>query len=108
MDIGNLLRSTRNRHGLTQARLALRAGTDQAFISRVERGTVSPTIETAQRLFAAMGEELAGTVTRSRWQDSDVDAYRAQRRLTADQRLAQALPGCAFAAELRGAAVDHE
>ena len=58
MDAAELIRRTRERHGLSQKRLALRAGTDQAAISRIERGRVSPTVETVERLLAAMGEQL--------------------------------------------------
>lgn len=58
MDVAEFLRSTRVKHGLSQRALALRAGTGQAAISRIERGEVSPTTETLQRLLAAMGEEL--------------------------------------------------
>jgi transcriptional regulator with XRE-family HTH domain len=39
--------------------LALRAGTDQAAISRIERGETSPSLETVERLLAAMGERLS-------------------------------------------------
>lgn len=53
-----MIRRTRKRHGLSQKRLALRAGTDQAAISRIERGQVSPTVETVERLLTAMGEQL--------------------------------------------------
>jgi transcriptional regulator with XRE-family HTH domain len=42
---------------LTQRRLALRAGTTQAAISRIERGIVSPTFATLRELMLAMGEE---------------------------------------------------
>lgn len=58
MDGARLIRQTRERHGLSQSRLALRAGTDQAAISRIERGQVSPAVETVERLLAAMGEQL--------------------------------------------------
>lgn len=58
MDAGSLLKETRKRHGISQRSLALRAGTDQAAISRIERGEVSPTLETVERLLAAMGERL--------------------------------------------------
>ena len=56
--IGGLLRHARERHGVTQAHLAARARTSQAAISRIERGRVSPTIETARELFDLLGEEL--------------------------------------------------
>jgi transcriptional regulator with XRE-family HTH domain len=53
-----LIRSTRERAGLSQRQLAVRAGTTQAAVSRLERGVVSPTIETLRQLLLAMGEEL--------------------------------------------------
>ncbi|MEX0972440.1 MAG: helix-turn-helix domain-containing protein [Solirubrobacterales bacterium] len=53
-----LISKTRKRHGLSQRGLALRAGTDQAAISRIERGEISPRVETVERLLAAMGETL--------------------------------------------------
>jgi transcriptional regulator with XRE-family HTH domain len=58
MDVATLVRRARKRHGLSQHSLALRAGTDQAAISRIERGEVSPSVETVGRLLAAMGERL--------------------------------------------------
>jgi transcriptional regulator with XRE-family HTH domain len=42
---------------LSQRRLALRAGTTQAAVSRIERGIVSPTFTTLRELMLAMGEE---------------------------------------------------
>lgn len=59
--IGQALRDARRRHGVTQAGLAARAGTSQAAISRLERETVSPTVETLQRLFDVLGEALVLT-----------------------------------------------
>jgi transcriptional regulator with XRE-family HTH domain len=58
MDVAQLIRETRKRHGVSQRSLALRAATDQAAISRIERGEISPSLETAERLLAAMGERL--------------------------------------------------
>jgi transcriptional regulator with XRE-family HTH domain len=55
---GQLLRDARARHGLTQKQLAIRARTSQAAISRIERGLVSPTVETLEKLLAMMNEEL--------------------------------------------------
>lgn len=54
-----LLRQARIERGLDQATLARRAGTTQTYISRVERGAVSPSIKTLDRLLAAMGWQLA-------------------------------------------------
>jgi len=55
---GSVIRGARKRHGLSQQRLALRAGTRQSAISRLERDEVSPTIETMELLLNAMGETL--------------------------------------------------
>lgn len=58
MRIGEVVKQARGRHGVSQQTLALRAGTDQAAISRIERGEISPSVETVERLLAAMGERL--------------------------------------------------
>lgn len=58
MEPGELLRTVRRRHGLTQAQLAARARTSQAAISRIERGLVSPSVATLAQLLDLMGEEL--------------------------------------------------
>ncbi len=58
MRVGEKIRQTRKRHGLSQQVLALRAGTDQAAVSRIERGEISPSVETVERLLAALGERL--------------------------------------------------
>jgi transcriptional regulator with XRE-family HTH domain len=57
MDPDELVRSTRERLRLSQRQLALRAGTTQAAVSRIERGLVSPTFATLRQLMLAMGEE---------------------------------------------------
>jgi transcriptional regulator with XRE-family HTH domain len=84
---GELLRGTRERHGLSQRRLARRAGTTQAAVSRIERGLVSPSLDTLERLLGAMGWELDMQPRRSRWQDHDAEALREWGRLTPQQRL---------------------
>lgn len=58
MQAGELLRGARERHGLTQSQLAIRARTSQAAISRIERGFVSPTVEMLEKLLDLVGEEL--------------------------------------------------
>jgi transcriptional regulator with XRE-family HTH domain len=57
-DLALLLRRTRERHGLSQRRLALRTGTSQDAISRIERGVESPTVERFAQILLAMGENL--------------------------------------------------
>src|SRR5947199_7123682 len=55
---GILLREARGRQGLSQRRLAIRAGTSQDAISRIERGVESPTIERFTRLMLMLGEQV--------------------------------------------------
>jgi transcriptional regulator with XRE-family HTH domain len=53
-----LLRAARARHGISQRRLALRAGTSQDAISRIERGVELPTLERLGNLLTVLGERL--------------------------------------------------
>jgi transcriptional regulator with XRE-family HTH domain len=53
-----LLREARARSGISQRRLALRAGTSQDAISRIERGVESPTLERLTNLLLVLGERL--------------------------------------------------
>jgi transcriptional regulator with XRE-family HTH domain len=55
---GQLLKEARRRHGVSQARLAARAGTTQSAISRIESEKVSPTFETLHELLYLLGEDL--------------------------------------------------
>ncbi|HWM53894.1 MAG TPA: helix-turn-helix transcriptional regulator [Solirubrobacterales bacterium] len=55
LDLGALLRETRRGQGLSQHRLAVRAGTSQDAISRLERGVEAPTLERFSQLMLAMG-----------------------------------------------------
>lgn len=55
---GELLREARRRHGVSQKRLAMRAGTTQSAISRIERDGVSPSVETLRELLYLLGEDL--------------------------------------------------
>jgi transcriptional regulator with XRE-family HTH domain len=58
MSPGQLIREARERHQLSQERLALRAGTRQSAISRLERDDLSPSVDTLDLLLKAMGEQL--------------------------------------------------
>jgi transcriptional regulator with XRE-family HTH domain len=55
---GQLLKRARERHGVSQKRLAMRAGTTQSAISRIERDRVSPSVETLRELLYLLGEDL--------------------------------------------------
>jgi transcriptional regulator with XRE-family HTH domain len=59
--LGHLLRARRQAAGLSQDVLARDSGLNQAQISRVERGVVSATVDTIERLFAALGLQLRFT-----------------------------------------------
>lgn len=100
MDAGELLREARRRHGLTQRQLAIRARTSQAAISRIERGLVSPTIETLQKLLAMVNEELVLDARRIDWgHDRTLNQLSLARSV--GQRIAQAEAFDDFARLLR-------
>ncbi len=48
----------RTEAGLTQAELAIRMSTTQSAIARMEGGGTRPTLETLEKLAAAIGQEL--------------------------------------------------
>jgi transcriptional regulator with XRE-family HTH domain len=54
---GQLLRGLRDGR-LSQEALALRAGTSQSYVSRVEAGDVIPTLRQAEHLFNCLGYQL--------------------------------------------------
>jgi transcriptional regulator with XRE-family HTH domain len=53
--IGNVLRAKREKLAVSQEVLAERAGVDRTYISILERGLKSPTVETLERICAALG-----------------------------------------------------
>lgn len=57
-DIAMQVVELRERHGFTQSELAERTGIDQADISRIERGSTSPTARTLQRIADALDADL--------------------------------------------------
>jgi hypothetical protein len=90
MRVGEAIRQTRKHHGLSQSVLALRAGTDQAAVSRIEREEISPAVETVERLLAAMGEQLdLGSKPLER--DYDPLHMRAMLERTPEERLRLAI-----------------
>lgn len=62
LKIGGVLREAREQQGLSQRRLALRAGTSQDAISRIERGVEAPTLERFAQLLVALGRRPVLTV----------------------------------------------
>jgi ribosome-binding protein aMBF1 (putative translation factor) len=55
-DLALALIQLRERHGFTQIQLAERCGVNQADISRIERGSTSPTARTLQRIADALAD----------------------------------------------------
>ena len=77
MDTATLIRSARERAGMTQALLADRAGTSAPTISAYEHGTREPRADVLLRLLAAVGLEpvlVASTTGNARYVDLYCDA----------------------------------
>jgi len=53
--VGETVRSLRHKAGMAQERLALQAGLDRTYMSALERGRYSPTIETIYKLLPQLG-----------------------------------------------------
>lgn len=90
MTPGELIRSARTRHGLSQERLARRVGTRQSAISRLERDELSPSVETLSLLMKAMGERLE-LATEPLEREYDPLHRKAQAQRSPEERLALAI-----------------
>jgi transcriptional regulator with XRE-family HTH domain len=101
LEPGRLLREARIRHGVSQERLAIRAGTTQSAISRIEQERVSPTVKTLTELLHLLGEDL---VLEARQQDTGIDLTLNRRNLelTPEQRVAKGLEFADFVRHNRG------
>lgn len=53
--IGDAIRDARTKAGLTQEAVAARAGMDRAYVSLIEQGRSSPTVERLFRICDAIG-----------------------------------------------------
>jgi transcriptional regulator with XRE-family HTH domain len=98
---GRLLREARLRHGLSQQRLARRAGTTQSAISRIEQERISPTVQTMAELLHLMGEELVLNAER-RETGVDLTLNRANLELTPEERVQKGLEFADFVRTNRG------
>ena len=87
---GRLLREARIRHGVSQQSLAIRAGTTQSAISRIEQDRASPSVETLRKLLHLLGEEL---VLGAEGRDTGIDRTlnRANLQFTPEQRVERGL-----------------
>lgn len=85
MDAARVLREARGRAGITQAKLAARAGMLQPAVARLERGATVPRVDTLERLLRACGRTLT---TEPRWGGGvPRDAIRALRTVDPLSRL---------------------
>jgi transcriptional regulator with XRE-family HTH domain len=88
---GDLIREARERHGLDQRALARRARTSQGQISKIERGVVSPSVSTLERLLGVMGERLGlEALPGPRPNQSTRELRRDYEGLSVEERVAQA------------------
>lgn len=53
--IGTVLRAKREKFAISQEEVAERAGVDRTYVSILERGLKSPTVETLEKICAALG-----------------------------------------------------
>jgi transcriptional regulator with XRE-family HTH domain len=98
---GELLKEARARHGVSQERLAMRAGTTQSAISRIERDRISPSVETLRELLFLLGEDL---VLGADERDAGIDFTLNEKNLalTPAQRVSQGLAFADFVRRNRG------
>lgn len=61
---GAVLRTAREKAGMTQEQLAFDADLDRTYISRLENGKMSPTLDTLLRLGDALGVPASTLVAR--------------------------------------------
>ena len=66
-----MIREARARSGLTLRALAERAGTSHSTISAYEKGRMSPTVDTLNRIVRAAGFALNGALERRIFGESD-------------------------------------
>lgn len=99
MTPADLIRETRSRKGLSQRRLALRAGTSQSAIARIEAGTEEVTWPRLRAIMISMGEEpvLSGRPLQSRYDAADLMRDRAS---TPELRLTNGVQFDEFATKL--------
>jgi transcriptional regulator with XRE-family HTH domain len=90
-DVGLLVRETRLCRKLTQKQLARWCATSQRHISRIERGEVSPTVKTLEKLMHAMGKRLElSVVPGPKSNMSTAELRAALETTTAGERIAEA------------------
>lgn len=64
--IGGVLRAKRDKLSLSQEAFAERAGVDRTYVSILERGLKSPTVDTLEKICAALGTLPEGVLEEAR------------------------------------------
>lgn len=105
MTAGELLHDARRRHGLTQRQLAIRAHTSQAAISRIERGVVSPSVDTLGGLLWLMNERLELGAEPVNW-GHDATLNESNLAVSTETRLRRGVTFSRRMAQLRRAVAD--
>lgn len=99
-----IVRSARLRSGLSQRRLAKRAGTSQAAISRIERGLEEPTLERLEQILAGLGWRLEATLEPIEVHDEEPRRLRQEEHTDPSVRFQSAVNMARFAKKHAGAA----
>ena len=55
---GQILRNARREERMTQAELASKIGTTKSYISKIENGTMTPSVSTFYRIIHALGLQI--------------------------------------------------
>ena len=91
-----LVRSARERAGLTQAELAERAGVTQSVVARLERGAGNPTFLTLERVLHAAGHRLELTAVEQGLRTVDETLIEQQLQLPPAERVLRLRAQTAF------------
>jgi transcriptional regulator with XRE-family HTH domain len=103
MHAGTLVRERRRAHGLSQHELAIRAGTRQATISRIENGHEIPTVQRLGQLLMALCERLELRTVPLDAERPAADRH-ADRARSMSARLEDGFALASFASQLAGSA----
>ena len=90
MSPGALVRNARLAAGLTQRELALRTGTTQSAVARLENDQTNPTVETLEAMLHATGRRLALAAEAFEQAGIDESLIRKHLELTPGERFRKA------------------
>ena len=98
MNPGELIKSRRAAHGLSQRELAYRAGTSQPAIARIETGDEDITWKRLRSILAAMGDEPV--LETKRLASREVPHLDLDRAMSPERRLANGIRFNQFGSEM--------